>query len=339
MSAEAAPPMVEAIGLTKTFALPAATLFGRARSVAAAVDVSFRILRGQTFGLVGESGSGKSTVAKLLLKLETPSAGRLLVEGRDIFAQTPAEELAYRRRVQAVFQDPYGALSPRMRAGRIVTEPLRAHGMDRREAEARAPELLRLVGLSPDAARKYPHEFSGGQRQRLAIARALSVNPALLVLDEPVSALDVSVRAQVLTLLREMQQRLDLTYLFIGHDLAVVRYLSDTVGVMYFGRVVELGPARRVLRRPAHPYTRRLVALAAGDAPLGAVRLQGELPHPLAPPSGCLFRTRCPYADATCAVRLPEMRLVEAAHLVACHHHEAVAAGTKAETGPMLQEA
>jgi oligopeptide/dipeptide ABC transporter ATP-binding protein len=339
MSADVAPPMVEAIGLTKTFAIPAATLFGRARPVAAAVDVSFRIPRGRTFGLVGESGSGKSTVAKLLLKLEAPSAGRLLVEGQDIFAQTPAEELAYRRKVQAVFQDPYGALSPRMRADRIVTEPLRAHGMDRREAEARAPELLRLVGLPPDSARKYPHEFSGGQRQRLAIARALSVNPALLVLDEPVSALDVSVRAQVLTLLREMQQRLDLTYLFIGHDLAVVRYLSDTVGVMYFGRLVELGPARRVLRHPAHPYTRRLVALAAGDAPLGAVRLQGELPNPLAPPSGCLFRTRCPYADATCAARLPEMRPAEPDHLVACHHHEAVAAGAKAETGPMLQEA
>ncbi len=339
MNPDTSPPMVEAVGLTKTFALPATTLFGKARSVTAAVDVSFRIPRGRTFGLVGESGSGKSTVAKMLLKLEAPSAGRLLVEGKDIFAQTPAEELAYRRKVQAVFQDPYGSLSPRMRADRIITEPLRAHGVGRREAEDRVPDLLRLVGLPPESARKYPHEFSGGQRQRLAIARALSVDPQLLVLDEPVSALDVSVRAQVLTLLREMQQRLGLTYLFIGHDLAVVRYLSDTVGVMYFGRMVELGPARLVLRHPAHPYTRRLVALAAGDAPLGAVRMQGELPNPLSPPSGCLFRTRCPYADATCAARLPEMRPVGPDHLAACHHHEAVAAGTKAETGPLLQEA
>jgi ABC-type oligopeptide transport system ATPase subunit len=256
----AASPMVEAIGLGKTFLLPPDGLFRKPRPVAAVIDVSFRIPRGQTFGLVGESGSGKSTVAKMLLKLEEPSAGRILVDGRDVFAQDPAEELAYRRKVQAVFQDPYGALSPRMRADRIVTEPLRAHGLSRREAERRAPELLRLVGLTTEAAFKYPHEYSGGQRQRLAIARALSVDPQLLVLDEPVSALDVSVRAQVLTLLREMQRRLGLTYLFIGHDLAVVRYLSDTVGVMYFGRIVELGPAREVLRRPAHPYTRRLVA-------------------------------------------------------------------------------
>jgi oligopeptide/dipeptide ABC transporter ATP-binding protein len=339
MSTDAAMPMVDAEGLTKAFLLPAKSLFGKPQTVSAVVDVSFRIPRGRTFGLVGESGSGKSTVAKMLLKLTTPTAGELTVEGRRIFSQTPAEELAYRRKVQAVFQDPYGSLSPRMRADRIVTEPLRAHGVPAREAEARAPELLRRVGLPPEAARKYPHEFSGGQRQRLAIARALSVDPQLLVLDEPVSALDVSVRAQVLTLLREMQQRLNLTYLFVGHDLAVVHYLSDTVGVMYFGRLVELGAARLVLRQPAHPYTRRLVALASGDTPLGAVRLQGELPNPLSPPSGCLFRTRCPYADATCAVERPQMRQVGPEHSVACHHYEAVAAGNKAETGPMLQDA
>jgi oligopeptide/dipeptide ABC transporter ATP-binding protein len=331
--------MVEAEGLTKTYVLPASGLFGAPRTVAAVADVSFSIPRGTTFGLVGESGSGKSTVAKMLLKLETPSAGDLRVEGKPIFAQSRTEELAFRRKVQAVFQDPYGSLSPRMRADRIVTEPLRAHGLPRREAEARAPDLLRLVGLSPEAAQKYPHEFSGGQRQRLAIARALSVDPQFLVLDEPVSALDVSVRAQVLLLLRDMQQRLGLTYLFIGHDLAVVRYLSDRVGVMYFGRMVEVGPARAVLAAPAHPYTRRLVALAAGDAPLGAVRMQGELPNPLHPPSGCLFRTRCPYADAACVAERPELRVVGDGHSAACHHVEAVSAGTKAETGPLLQDA
>jgi oligopeptide/dipeptide ABC transporter ATP-binding protein len=339
MTVGLARPMVAAEGVTKTFLLPAATLFGKPRPVSAVVDVSFHIPQGRTFGLVGESGSGKSTVAKMLLKLETPTEGRLFVEGRSIFDQTHAEELAYRRKVQAVFQDPYGSLSPRMRADRIVTEPLEAHGMRRREARERAPELLRLVGLPAEAASKYPHEFSGGQRQRLAIARALSVDPQLLVLDEPVSALDVSVRAQVLTLLREMQQRLQLTYLFIGHDLAVVRYLSDIVGVMYFGRMVELGPARLVLQHPAHPYTRRLVALAAGNTPLGAIRIQGELPNPLAPPSGCLFRTRCPYADTTCVAQRPLLRQLAPGHSVACHHYEAVAAGTKAETGPMLQDA
>ncbi|MBR0670481.1 ABC transporter ATP-binding protein [Neoroseomonas soli] len=332
-------PMVEASGIGKTFTLPAQSLFGEAKRVAAVVDVSFRIPHGRTFGLVGESGSGKSTIAKMLLKLEAPTEGDLRVEGQPIFRQSPAEELAYRRKVQAVFQDPYGSLSPRMRADRIVSEPLRAHGMPRREAEARAPDLLRIVGLPPEAALKYPHEFSGGQRQRLAIARALSVDPQLLVLDEPVSALDVSVRAQVLALLRDMQQRLGLTYLFIGHDLAVVRYLSDIVGVMYFGRVVEVGPARQVLRQPFHPYTRRLVALASGDAPLGAVRMQGELPSPLNPPSGCLFRTRCTYADTTCIDQRPEMRDAGSEHMVACHHYEAVVAGTKAETGPQLREA
>lgn len=329
--------MVEAEGLTKSFVLPSSGPFSASPKVMAVADVSFSIPQGTTFGLVGESGSGKSTVAKMLLKLETPSAGRLRVEGQEIFSQSRAEELAFRRKVQAVFQDPYGSLSPRMRADRIVTEPLRAHGLSRRDAEARAPELLRRVGLAPEAALKYPHEFSGGQRQRLAIARALSVDPKLLVLDEPVSALDVSVRAQVLLLLREMQQRLGLTYLFIGHDLAVIRYLSDTVGVMYFGRMVEVGPARSVLASPVHPYTRRLVALAAGDAPLGAVRMHGELPDPLHPPSGCLFRTRCPYADATCMATRPELRSIGEGHRAACHHIEAISAGSKAETGPLLQ--
>jgi oligopeptide/dipeptide ABC transporter ATP-binding protein len=334
------PPMVEARGLFKRFTLPRHSLFAASRTVTAVEGVSFAIPAGTTFGVVGESGSGKTTLARMLLKLEQPSEGQLLVNDQDIFAQTPAEERAYRRLVQAVFQDPYGALSPRMRAGAIVTEPLRALGVHRRAADMKAAEVLELVGMRRDAASRYPHEFSGGQRQRIAIARALSVDPRLLVLDEPVSALDVSVRAQVLALLREMQQRLGLTYLFIGHDLAVVRYLSDAVGVMYFGRMVEIGPARDVLRRPAHPYTRRLVALAAAEAPLGVARLGGgTLPNPLSPPSGCHFRTRCAFADARCAADAPALREIAPGHNAACHHLDAIAAGTKAETGPLLEEA
>ena len=333
------PPVIEARSLGKTFILPRSGLFEPRRSVIAVEDVSFSVPRGTTFGIVGKSGSGKSTVAKMLLKLERPTSGTLWAEGQNIFAQTAAQERAYRRMVQTVFQDPYGALNPRMRAGQIIAEPLRVQGTDRATAQAKVTQLLRTVGLQPEAASRYPHEFSGGQRQRIAIARALSVDPQLLVLDEPVSALDVSVRAQVLALLREMQSRLGLTYIFIGHDLAVVRYLSESVGVMYFGRLVEIGTARQVLRHPAHPYTQRLVALAAAKAPLGAARLQGELPNPLNPPSGCLFRTRCSYADGRCGTDRPELREVGPGQRVACHHHEAIAAGSKAETGPLLQPA
>jgi peptide/nickel transport system ATP-binding protein len=320
-------PMVALLDVSKRFVLPRRRLFERPHSLTAVAGVSFTIPPGTTFGVVGESGSGKTTLARMLLKLERPSEGVLRVAGEDIFAQSPAQERAFRRRVQAVFQDPYGALSPRLKAGTIIAEPLRAQGVDRRTAEAKARQVLELVGMRPEAAGHYPHQFSGGQRQRIAIARALSVDPQLLVLDEPVSALDVSVRAQVLSLLRDMQQRLGLTYLFIGHDLAVVRYLSDAVGVMYFGRMVETGPADEVLRHPAHPYTRRLVALAAAEAPLGVGRLGGALPDPLAPPSGCHFRTRCAFADGHCAAEAPTLAEVAPGHLVACHHHSAIAAG------------
>src|ERR1035437_8365400 len=232
-------PLVALLDVSKRFVLPRRRLFERPRGFTAVDGVSFAIPPGTTFGVVGESGSGKTTLARMLLKLEHPSEGVLRVAGEDIFAQSPARERAFRRRVQAVFQDPYGALSPRLKAGAIIAEPLRAQGADRRPAGAKAREGAELVGLRPEAAGHYPHQFSGVHRQRIAIARALSVDPQLLVLDEPVSALDVSVRAQVLSLLRDMQQRLGLTYLFIGHDLAVVRYLSDAVGVMYFGRMVE----------------------------------------------------------------------------------------------------
>jgi oligopeptide/dipeptide ABC transporter ATP-binding protein len=308
-------------------------------TVIAVDNVSLTIPAGSTFGLVGESGSGKSTVARLLLKLEWPTSGQIEVEGKDIFAQTTQEERAYRRMVQAVLQDPYGALSPRLKVRDIIGEPLMAQGVPREQAAARLPRLLEIVGLARDAGEKYAHQFSGGQRQRIAIARALSVDPKLLVLDEPVSALDVSIRAQILILLRAMQMDLGLTYLFIGHDLAVVKYLSTTVGVMYFSRMVEIGPSDVLLRRPLHPYTQRLVALASMTEPLGHYRLTGELPNPLQPPSGCHFRMRCPFATEKCTAEAPPLRDGGPGHRVACHYFEDIESGSKAETGPILATA
>jgi len=319
-----AKPLVAVRQLRKEFAPRRLGPFGPRQGVVAVDDVSFDIAAGSTFGLVGESGSGKSTLARMLLKLDRPDAGEVVVEGRDIFRQSPAEEKAYRRTVQAVLQDPYGALSPRLRVRDIIGEPLAAQGEDRARVASEVSRLLDILGLAPDAGERYPHQFSGGQRQRVAIARALSVNPRLLVLDEPVSALDVSVRAQILVLLKAMQERLGLTYLFVGHDLAIVRYVSATVGVMYFGRMVEIGPADDVLRRPLHPYTQRLVAVASMQEPLGHHRLEGEAVNPLAPPSGCHFRLRCPHASETCAAEVPPLRDAGGQHRVACHHFEAM---------------
>jgi len=252
-----------------------------------------------------------------------------------LWQQTPEQERGYRRTVQAVLQDPYGALSPRLRVRDIIGEPLAAQGAGRATIDTAVAGLLETVGLGKDAGDRYPHQFSGGQRQRIAIARALSVEPRLLVLDEPVSALDVSIRAQILMLLREMQERLGLTYLFVGHDLAIVRYVSVVVGVMYFGRMVEIGPADDVLRHPRHPYTQRLVSIASMRQPLGRERLTGELPNPLAPPSGCQFRMRCPFATDRCVAQVPVLRESAMQHRVACHYFAEIEAGGKAETGPM----
>lgn len=315
---------VRAEKLHKTYQVRRGSRFQSPGVVTAVDQVSFAIAIGTTFGLVGESGSGKSTIAKILLKLERPTSGSLSVDGADVFQQDTEKERAYRRMVQIVLQDPYGALNPRLRARDIIGEPLEAQGFRREDIQERTMQLLDLVGLSRDALHHYPSQFSGGQRQRIAIARALSVDPRLLVLDEPVSALDVSIRAQILLLLRDMQKRLGLTYLFIGHDLAVVRYLSDNVGVMYFGRMVEIGRADRVLHRPLHPYTKRLVAVASMSEPLGHHRLVGELPDPLRPPSGCQYRTRCPFATRECALDAPELRVVDDNHQVACHRFEAI---------------
>jgi oligopeptide/dipeptide ABC transporter ATP-binding protein len=317
--------MVQIRGVTKQFRLARTSLFSPPARIVAVDDVSLAIGPGETFGLVGESGSGKSTVAKMLLKLEAPSNGTITVDGEDIFRHSRAEERAYRGKVQAVLQDPYGALSKRMRVASIIAEPLRALGRSRKDAQAVASRMIELVGLRPDVLTRYPHEFSGGQRQRIAIARALSVEPRVVVLDEAVSALDVSVRAQILTLLKSLQQRLGSTYLFIGHDLAIVRFMSTRVGVMYFGRLAETGTAAAVFRRPLHPYTQQLVEVARGTRPLGASRMGGDLPDPLSPPSGCHFRSRCPRATRLCAESAPPLREVASGQHVACHFAEAAA--------------
>jgi oligopeptide/dipeptide ABC transporter ATP-binding protein len=323
---------VIASGLRKEFVLRRRFPVGPAPRVVAVEDTSFTVAPGTTLGVVGESGSGKTTIARMLLKLERPSAGTITLDGQDVATEKPE---VFRRKVQAVFQDPYSALSPRMRVDRIIAEPLEAQGADASTIRQRVSQLFDRVGLRRDMLDRYPHEFSGGQRQRIAIARALSTSPSMLVLDEPVSALDVSVRAQILTLLHRMQEEDGLTYLFIGHDLAIVRYLSTTVAVMYFGRLVEIGAASDVLRRPLHPYTQRLVAVASGQARLGDMRLGGELPNPLRPPSGCVFRTRCVFAEERCSAEVPARRPVGGTQQVACHFAEAIEAGQKRETGPL----
>ncbi|MCW5720464.1 MAG: ABC transporter ATP-binding protein [Devosia sp.] len=292
------------------------------RIVHAVEDVSFDIRRGSTVGLVGESGSGKTTVGRSILRLVEPTGGQALFEGTDIFALKAREMRAWRKRLQIVFQDPYSSLNPRMRIDAILGEALDACGFPRGAArKARVAELMGLVGLPPEYARRFPHEFSGGQRQRIGIARALAVEPDFIVADEPVSALDVSVQAQVLNLLGELQQRLGLTMLFIAHDLSVVEYLCDEVVVMYLGRVMERGPSRQVYAKPRHPYTRALLATAPVPDPTRKrthVPLEGDIPSPIDPPSGCVFRTRCPMVIDACASVVPPTEHLGGNHHVAC---------------------
>jgi len=325
-------PLVEVDSLVKHFGVRA-DAFGRtSERVVHAVDgVSFTIGRGETLALVGESGCGKSTVARLVLRLLDPSAGTIRFDGVDVTRQSGKQLRALRRRAQIVFQDPYSSFDPRRRVGDSVAEPLVVQGR-RGEASARVRELLELVGLEPDSAGRYPHEFSGGQRQRLAIARALSVQPDLVVLDEPVSALDVSIQAQVLTLLSDLRQRFGLSYLFISHDLAVVRHLADRVAVMHLGHIVETGPVDAVLREPVHPYTRALLSAVPHPDPVRErarerIVLAGDPPSPLEPPSGCRFRTRCSHAVDACAQAVPPLAGVGPEHAVACPVVTAVAAG------------
>ncbi len=286
-------------------------------------DVSFSIRRGDTLALVGESGCGKSTVARLLVGLHAPSRGRVLFDGIDLATADRARLSSVRRRMQMIFQDPYASLNPRWRVRDIVAEPLRAQGLttDRAATQARVAELLVQVGLTPRDGVKFPHEFSGGQRQRISIARALASNPEFLVCDEPTSALDVSVQAQVLNLLRDLQANLGLTCLFISHNLAVVEYVAAEVGVMYLGRLVEVGPVATILSAPAHPYARMLLDAIPDLEMTGRPRspVAGEVPNPIDPPAGCAFHPRCPHANERCRVEQPALREFTDARRVACH--------------------
>ncbi|MDE0406223.1 MAG: dipeptide ABC transporter ATP-binding protein [Alphaproteobacteria bacterium] len=315
--------VLEVRDLKKHFPVHAGLLRRRVGSVLAVDGVSFDIRRGETLGLVGESGSGKSTVGKTVLRLIDPTSGEILVRGEDVTHAGAARMRALRRQMQMVFQDPYASLNPRLSARRIVAEPLENYSeIPRMEIEERVRALFGRVGLRPDQMVKYPHEFSGGQRQRLGVARALALEPGLIVADEPVSALDVSVQAQVLNLLMDLQDEFDLAYLFISHDLAVVEHISHRVAVMYLGKIVELTDRETLFADPRHPYTRALLSAAPVPEP-GAKReriiLKGDIPSPINPPAGCRFHTRCPLAEARCRVEEPAMRFVEAGHQVACH--------------------
>jgi oligopeptide/dipeptide ABC transporter ATP-binding protein len=314
--------LLEASELTKHFSAKR-TAFGGTRGVVRAVDgISFAIEPGKTLGVVGESGCGKTTTSNLVLGLEAPTGGAIKFEGRDLQSLDSAGRRHYRRSVQAVFQDPYASLSPRMRVADIVAEPLVTNEtVAKDELRRRVLEVLDLVGLPARAADLFPHEFSGGQRQRIAIARALMLSPKLIVLDEPVSALDVSIRAQILNLLRDLQARLGLSYLFIAHDLAAVAHMSHTIMVMYLGKIVESGDARTLAENPKHPYTQALFSAALPSHPderRDEIILSGEVPSPLNPPSGCRFHPRCPHATARCAAEEPAL-VVRDDRLVACH--------------------
>jgi oligopeptide/dipeptide ABC transporter ATP-binding protein len=315
-------PLLEVEGLTKHFAVRRG-LLGRSTQLVRAVDaISFTVEAGRTLGLVGESGCGKTTTSRVILGLERPTSGAIRFDGRDVLALDREGLRGYRRAVQAVFQDPYASLDPRMRVGTIVAEPLVINtDLDAAARRRRVAELLDLVGLPDRSTTLFPHEFSGGQRQRIAIARALALEPRLVVLDEPVSALDVSIRAQILNLLHDLQKRLGVSYLFIAHDLAAVAHMSHTIAVMYLGRIVEWGEADLVALEPRHPYTKALFTAALPmdiDASREEVTLTGEVPSPLAPPSGCRFHTRCPFVMPHCATQEPALR-PESGRLVACH--------------------
>jgi oligopeptide/dipeptide ABC transporter ATP-binding protein len=318
------PAVIEVEGLTKHFPVTRGVLFRHAVGVVKAVDgISFRILPGQTYSLVGESGCGKTTTARMILQVERPTTGSIRFQGRSFARFTRQEQAHYRASVQAVFQDPWAALSPRMRVGASIMEPVLYHKrLSRKEAQEQLEGLLKDVGLHTDQAQYFPHEFSGGQRQRIAIARALSLNPQMIVLDEPVSALDVSIRAQIMNLLRTLQRRYGLSYLLIAHNLATVRYMSHQVGVMYLGRIVEQAPNGELFSNPLHPYTRALIAASLPshpDAQREEIPIVGEVPSSLAPPSGCTFHPRCPFAMDRCSVEVPALREMGSGHQVACH--------------------
>lgn len=300
-------------------------LFSKRQVVKAVDDVSFQIHAGETYGLVGESGCGKSTLGRTLVKIYPATAGRVLYKGTDIAKITGAAAKQYSKEVQMIFQDPYASLDPRMTVGEIIKEPMEIHsiGASDKEREERAAELLKTVGLKPDHIRRYPHEFSGGQRQRISIARTLALNPEFIVCDEPISALDVSIQAQVINLLKEIQDQMGISYLFVAHDLSMVNYLSHRIGVMYLGHLVEEGEADELYENPLHPYTKALLSAIPIPDPDTAkakrrIKLSGELPSPINPPAGCPFAGRCPNARPECSKARPEMKDMGGGHRVAC---------------------
>lgn len=295
--------------------------FGRKNKVSALDGVSFNLIQGETLGIVGESGCGKSTLGRIISRLDTPTTGEIIYKGNDIAKKSLAAMRPLRKEIQFIFQDPYASLNPRRQIGAIIEEPMRIHGISKDERRARAHELLEKVGLDKNSYEKYPHEFSGGQRQRVVIARALTLKPELIIADEPVSALDVSIQAQVLNLFKELQDEMKLTYIFVAHDLGVVRHISDRIAVMYLGKIVELGSVEEIYNNPQHPYTKALLSANPRiDQSAQSTRqiLTGDIPSPLNRPSGCSFHTRCPIAVPECSTREPELRRVGAVD-VACN--------------------
>jgi oligopeptide transport system ATP-binding protein len=323
----ASSPLLEVTDLVKHFPVKSGIVVDRVVAHVKAVDgVSLVINEGETLGLVGESGCGKSTLSRTILQLITPTSGSVRFRGEELVGRSRRSLRPVRREIQMIFQDPYASLNPRKRIGQIIGEPIELHGLaSGRDVNRRVQELLDRVGLSPEHASRYPHEFSGGQRQRIGIARALGLQPKLIIADEPVSALDVSVQAQIVNLLKDLQEELGLSYLFVAHDLGVVRHVSDRVAVMYLGRIVESAPAATLYDHPVHPYSNALLsAVPIPDPKLNTERerlvLEGDVPSPIDPPSGCHFHTRCPWADQVCDVDDPVLEEIEVEHLAACHH-------------------